>query len=77
MYLLETPKVKIEDWDYANKSSSSLAPDATGKSVHSWLKFDTQIEVETITLKEFCKANDVESIDFIHIWMYKELNSWC
>lgn len=54
------------NWDYGNKSSSMLAPAKT-KEVHSWLKFENTITVQTSTLKQFCNDNKIKSIDFIHM----------
>lgn len=54
------------NWNYGNKSSSMLAPAKT-KEVHSWLKFENEIKVNTTTLKQFCTENKITSIDFIHM----------
>jgi FkbM family methyltransferase len=53
-------------WDYGNKSSSLLAPDKT-LEVHEWLKFDTVTTVPTTTLREYCAANGIGEIDFMHL----------
>lgn len=55
-----------ENWDYGNKSSSLLAPEKT-KELHSWLKFENAITVQTSTLQQFCTENDIDHIDFIHM----------
>ena len=55
-----------EDWNYGNKSSSLLAPAKT-KDVHSWLKFEDEIIVQTSTLKQFCTTQNIAQIDFIHM----------
>jgi len=55
-----------ENWNYGNKSSSLLAPAKT-KEVHSWLKFENEIRVETSTLKQFCLEKNISVIDFIHM----------
>lgn len=55
-----------EDWNYGNKSSSLLAPAKT-KEVHSWLKFEDAITVQTSTLIQFCKEHNISNIDFIHM----------
>ena len=54
------------DWDYGNKSSSLLQPDKH-LEVASFIKFETRIKVETITLKSFCTENNIRSIDFLHM----------
>ncbi|MGN6605061.1 MAG: FkbM family methyltransferase [Ginsengibacter sp.] len=54
------------DWDYGNKSSSLLQPDKH-LEMASFIKFETKIKVETITLKLFCKENNISSIDFLHM----------
>lgn len=54
------------DWDYGNKSSSLLPPDKH-LEVASFIKFQTRIKVETITLKSFCTENNIPSIDFLHM----------
>jgi FkbM family methyltransferase len=54
------------DWNYGNKSSSLLKPEKT-KEVHKWLEFNEEIELQTITLKQFCSENEINTIDFIHM----------
>lgn len=54
------------NWNYGNKSSSILAPAKT-KEVHSWLKFEEAITVQTSTLKQFCTDKNIAIIDFIHM----------
>jgi len=54
------------DWDYGNKSSSLLAPDKH-KELASFIEFNKKITVPTDRLKNFCKGNDIKSIDFIHM----------
>jgi FkbM family methyltransferase len=54
------------NWNYGNKSSSLLAPAKT-KEVHSWLKFEEAITVQTSTLKQFCIDKNIAVIDFIHM----------
>ena len=54
------------DWDYGNKSSSLLAP-ANHKQLVNFIKFERKIEIETITLKSFCLANNINHIDFVHM----------
>jgi len=54
------------NWNYGNKSSSLLAPAKT-KDVHSWLKFEEAIIVQTSTLKQFCTDKNITVIDFIHM----------
>jgi FkbM family methyltransferase len=61
------PETAIEsDWDYGNKSSSLLPP-AKHLEIVKWIHFNKKIEVETITLKSFCKSNNINFIDFIHM----------
>ena len=57
---------KESDWDYGNKSSSLLPPEKHLKML-SFIQFNKKIEVETITLDSFCKANELSVIDFIHM----------
>lgn len=57
---------KNSDWDYGNKSSSLLKPDKVHR-VHDWLEFDKTIIVETDTIKHFCKENDINEINFVHL----------
>jgi FkbM family methyltransferase len=61
------PETEIEsDWDYGNKSSSLLPP-ARHLEIVNFIHFNRKIEVETITLKSFCKSNNIDIIDFIHM----------
>jgi FkbM family methyltransferase len=55
------------EWDFGNKSSSLLAPSEEMSKHYSWLKFDSQIEVETHRLDAFCKEKKLDHIDFIHL----------
>ncbi len=57
---------KDEDWNYGNKSSSILPP-SKAKEFHNWLKFENEIKVNTITLKQFCFDKNIQRIDFIHM----------
>lgn len=54
------------DWDYGNKSSSLLAPKMV-KEVTPWLKFEDSLKVKTNTLKNYCKKNNIKSIDLMHM----------
>lgn len=54
------------DWDYGNKSSSLLPPDKHLETA-SFVKFNQKIKVNTTTIKSFCEANDIETVDFIHL----------
>jgi len=54
------------DWDFGNKSSSLLPPDKHIDIV-KFIDFKNKIEVETITLHEFCNKNCIGCIDFIHM----------
>lgn len=58
---------KPEDWDFGNKSSSLLPPSEEMKKHTEWLEFKETLEVTTKRLDEFCNANKVEQIDFIHM----------
>ena len=53
------------NWDFGNKSSSLLLPNV--KNINSWLRFDSKIDVQTITLKTFLESNEIFEIDFIHM----------
>lgn len=52
--------------DYGNKSSSLLAPEKHTVT-HKWLKFESEIEVETKRPEDFCREQNIPHIDFIHI----------
>jgi FkbM family methyltransferase len=54
------------EWDYGNKSSSLLAPGETVQ-VHRWLAFEETATVATTTLADYCAANAIERIDFMHL----------
>ena len=54
------------DWDYGNKSSSLLQPEES-LIKSTFLEFKTKIEVETISIDDFCKDNNIRKIDFIHL----------
>ena len=54
------------DMDFGNKSSSLLPPDKT-KDVFPWLKFEDEIEIDTLTLDNFCEQQKIFGIDFIHM----------
>jgi 2-O-methyltransferase len=53
-------------WDYGNKSSSLLRPAHT-RHVLPWLKFETDISVETRRLDGYCRANAIEAIDIAYL----------
>ena len=59
-------KQESQDWNYGNKSSSLLPPDKH-LEVAPWLKFENSIDVEAITLKDFCVDKNIICIDFIHM----------
>src|ERR1700733_501714 len=48
-----------ENWDFGNKSSSLLPPDKHIDIV-KFIDFKQKIEVETITLDDFCDNNQIE-----------------
>jgi len=52
--------------DFGNKSSSLFKPGKT-KEIHPWLKFKETITIETETLDNFCKNENISSVDFIHM----------
>jgi FkbM family methyltransferase len=54
------------DWDFGNKSSSLLPPDKI-KETHQWMKFEEVVTVRTQTLLDFCREQQITTIDFIHI----------
>lgn len=54
------------DWDYGNKSSSLYAPDKH-LSKYEWIKFERVIDVETVTIDNFCTKHEIPNIDFIHL----------
>lgn len=54
------------NWDYGNKSSSLLPPDKHTALI-GFIRFNNTITVDTITLDNFCKENEIRRIDFIHM----------
>ena len=54
------------DWDFGNKSSSLLEPNLA-KELLPWLEFNETIEVDTNTIFDYCKSNQISLIDFIHM----------
>lgn len=56
----------FNDWNYGNKSSSLLPPDPS-YTKYDWLKFNTQINVQTQTLESFCQEQKIDKIDYIHM----------
>lgn len=54
------------DWDFGNKSSSLLQPDKV-KEHFQWLSFNTEIQVKTNTITNYCNVNGINSIDIIHM----------
>jgi len=53
------------DWDFGNKSSSLLSPEKENNQ--TWLLFDKQINVNTVTLHSFFIENKIDEVDFIHM----------
>ena len=53
------------DWDFGNKSSSLLFPESTYNQ--NWLKFNEEINVQTIKLDNFFIKNKIDEIDFVHM----------
>jgi FkbM family methyltransferase len=54
------------EWDYGNKSSSLLPPDRNA-DYFPWMEFKEKIQVKTDTLDNFCRANGLGEIGFMHI----------
>jgi len=55
-----------EKWNYGNKSSSLLPP--TDKNpMFGWIEFKKTIDVQTETLDEVCRQQNITRIDFIHM----------
>jgi FkbM family methyltransferase len=54
------------DWDYGNKSSSLLPPDAHLKT-HPWVHFDSSVQVETDRLDALAQRCGLTVIDYIHM----------
>jgi len=52
--------------EYWNKSSSLLNPGNIDK-LYNWLEFKEQIQVQTVTLENYCSTNGISAIDFIHM----------
>lgn len=55
-----------ENWDAGNKSSSLLKP-KDHVAIYPWCKFDDVQKVKTLTLLDYCKNNNLRSIDFMHL----------
>lgn len=53
------------DWNFGNKSSSLLSPEKQNNQ--TWLLFDKEIEVQTISLHSFFIENKINEVDFIHM----------
>lgn len=61
-------KLNDQHWDYGNKSGSILEPDMEKiRSVWTWLKFQKQEHISCTTLAAYCEANQVETIDLLHL----------
>lgn len=56
-----------DNWNYGNKSSSLLSPGSKINLYTDWLEFKEEIIVETDTLENYCKKNNIPKIDFIHM----------
>jgi 2-O-methyltransferase len=54
------------DWDWGNKSSSLLEP-GRHPEFADFIKFEESINVDTVTLDEFCLQRNITAIDFIHM----------
>ncbi len=54
------------EWDFGNKSSSLLPPDKVNE-YFEWLLFNTEIQVETNTISNYCTINSINGIDLIHM----------
>ena len=54
------------DWDYGSKASSLLPPDQT-KQVHTWLKFEGEIEVQTLTIADLMAEHRLDTADLVHM----------
>jgi FkbM family methyltransferase len=57
---------ETSDWDYGNKSSSLLPPDAHTK-IHPWVHFDEVIRVPVRTVLSVAHEWDLDRVDFMHI----------
>jgi len=57
---------EISDWEFGNKSSSLLLPHKH-LAVYPWCQFEKSLEVNTITLQEFCIRHSISHIDFLHL----------
>jgi len=57
-----------DSWNRYNKSSSLLEPEIE-ESKKYWpsLEFNGSIEVKTNTLENFCRVNQIDIVDFIHM----------
>lgn len=55
---------KTDDWDYGNKSSSIFEPkDYQPK----WMSFNKVVNIPSNTICNFCKENNINYIDFVHM----------
>lgn len=54
------------NWDWGNKSSSLLEPERHTEFA-DFIKFERTIDVDTITLDDFCTQARIRAIDFIHL----------
>jgi FkbM family methyltransferase len=61
-------KMNDKHWDYGNKSGSILEPDMEKiHSVWNWLNFRKQEKIPCTTLTAYCEANQIETIDLLHL----------
>jgi FkbM family methyltransferase len=60
------PDAPETDWDYGNKSSSLFPPDKHTE-LASFIEFNKKIIVPTTTLSAFCKSENINIIDYMHI----------
>jgi FkbM family methyltransferase len=55
---------KTNEWDYGNKSSSIFEPKSHQPN---WMNFEKIKNIKSNTLYNFCKENNINNIDFIHM----------
>ena len=58
--------VSASDWDFGNKSSSLLSPEKHLETA-PFIQFKEKIVVKTSTLKSFCMAHQIKTIDYVHM----------
>jgi FkbM family methyltransferase len=61
------PHVADDGWDYGNKSSSLLEPADLMSKIHNWIKFESTIPVDVISLPTIFARYALEYVNLIHL----------